>query len=704
MPVNPPPEPEPLKATAQGLHHYGCTKLGAPEIRKQLCTEMGGSFAGGMPPKDFLKIFMRGDTKKRLSSIPSVDFSEVAAAPSEPKMYGPLINAINTHRLCQGVTFKDISGRAQSGTKLKPDIGGFEGNEMQLYIELKSSERQDAFHDSHNPDDRIEKQTDESSKHRGQIIHYAAEQMAVQHRVSLLTISMTGRIARFIRWDRSGAIVTKAFDYVDSPHLLAEFLIRFSRLNAAQRGFDTTVTPADQHEIASLSSALERYADLFGKRLPTQLEEDQAGQQRAYKIPAIIGNGTRTTLVVGKPFCQPLSPCGRATRGYIAWDIVQGKLVFLKDTWRVVSPGSLSEGEAYEHLKGHDLIHIALYVGTSSSLTYALLTKGLHVQGHWQFASISLLGDPHKPHEVYDDVESCYWVLLYFSLHFISHQTQHFSMTLFDQSEEKPCDQCDLMHTYGGSMKLQAAFRRGFGNVEFACGPLNGLIQELTERVRLRAPRTEQAISNPTIIGAYKQHESESEEVQSYIQLFDTALSEDGWLVEDAVEDQLPPKSALQISQAHEKARSASFSNISLAAKVGQKSQSLSSTIARIAMRSNSLSSTARATNYNPSASRRTRPLPNTRSRTSMIPMAPPPLPVIFGEHPTNASRSSLAVPFTHHPHMGTEQWSPRNLKRPRDEDEIEEVLPMKHPRIGIHRTGSRSSPKRTTSKSELHR
>ncbi|PSR76366.1 hypothetical protein PHLCEN_2v8506 [Hermanssonia centrifuga] len=32
--------------------------------------------------------------------------------------------------------FKDISGRAQDGTKLKPEIGGFEGGEMQLYIEL----------------------------------------------------------------------------------------------------------------------------------------------------------------------------------------------------------------------------------------------------------------------------------------------------------------------------------------------------------------------------------------------------------------------------------------------------------------------------------------------------------------------------------------------------------------------------------------
>ncbi len=275
------------------------------------------------------------------------------------------IHTINKHRLCQGLIFKDISGRAQDGTKLKPDIGGFEGGEMQLYIELKSSEPQDAFYDPHNSGDRIEKQTDLSSKHRGQIIHYAAEQMAVQHRVSLLTISMMGHNARFIRWDRSGAIVTEAFNYVDSPHLLAEFLIRFSGLDAAHRGFDTTVMPADQREIALLSSALEGHANLFGKRLPTQLEEDQAGQQMAYKIPVIIGNGTRTALVVGKPFCQPLSPCGRATRGYIAWDLVQEKLVFLKDTWRVVSPGSLSEREAYEQLKGHGVPHLPTVIAAA---------------------------------------------------------------------------------------------------------------------------------------------------------------------------------------------------------------------------------------------------------------------------------------------------------------------------------------------------
>ncbi len=236
---------------------------------------------------------------------------------------------------------------------------------MHLYIELKLSERQDAFYDPHNSGDRIEKQTDLSSKHRGQIIHYAAEQMAAQHRVSLFSISMTGRNARFIRWDRSGAIVTEAFNYVDSPHFLVKFLGRFSELDAAQRGFDTTVMRADQHEIAALSNALEGHTDSFGKRLPTELEEDQAGQQMAYKVPVIIGNGTRTALVVGKPFCQPLSPCGRATRGYIAWDLVQEKLVFLKDTWRVVSPGSLSESEAYERLEGHGVPHLPTVIAAA---------------------------------------------------------------------------------------------------------------------------------------------------------------------------------------------------------------------------------------------------------------------------------------------------------------------------------------------------
>ncbi len=90
MPVNPPLESEPLKVTAQGLHHYACTTLRAPETRKQLCTEMSGSFVGPMPIEDFLENFMPVGPE-RMPSIPLVDFSEVAAARSETKMYRPLV-------------------------------------------------------------------------------------------------------------------------------------------------------------------------------------------------------------------------------------------------------------------------------------------------------------------------------------------------------------------------------------------------------------------------------------------------------------------------------------------------------------------------------------------------------------------------------------------------------------------------------------
>jgi serine/threonine protein kinase len=47
-------------------------------------------------------------------------------------------------------------------------------------------------------------------------------------------------------------------------------------------------------------------------------------------------------------------------------------------------------------------------------LSYILHTNGLHLQGTWQFISIARLRDHTSwPHEVSDDLESFFWVLLY---------------------------------------------------------------------------------------------------------------------------------------------------------------------------------------------------------------------------------------------------------------------------------------------------
>jgi len=52
--------------------------------------------------------------------------------------------------------------------------------------------------------------------------------------------------------------------------------------------------------------------------------------------------------------------------------------------------------------------------GTISSLSYAPQIDEVCVQGTWQFISISRLLDPStRPHQVSDDLESVFWVLLY---------------------------------------------------------------------------------------------------------------------------------------------------------------------------------------------------------------------------------------------------------------------------------------------------
>ncbi|KAG7442422.1 uncharacterized protein BT62DRAFT_905964, partial [Guyanagaster necrorhizus] len=76
-----------------------------------------------------------------------------------------------------------------------------------------------------------------------QIASYAGAIMMLQYRSHLFTILICGRFARFIRWDRTGAIVSRRFDYTKRPDLVFDFYKRFSQLSPSQRGNDTNVSP-----------------------------------------------------------------------------------------------------------------------------------------------------------------------------------------------------------------------------------------------------------------------------------------------------------------------------------------------------------------------------------------------------------------------------------------------------------------------------
>lgn len=78
----------------------------------------------------------------------------------------------------------------------------------------------------------------------GQIVARAAKACALYHRVFYFTILVIGTYARFIRWDRAGAIVMRKFNYKDNP----EFLWRFGNASPEQRGFDPTVSIATEIE------------------------------------------------------------------------------------------------------------------------------------------------------------------------------------------------------------------------------------------------------------------------------------------------------------------------------------------------------------------------------------------------------------------------------------------------------------------------
>ncbi|EPQ50675.1 hypothetical protein GLOTRDRAFT_14307, partial [Gloeophyllum trabeum ATCC 11539] len=69
--------------------------------------------------------------------------------------------------------------------------------------------------------------SDERRNVRGQIIGYAAEIFAYQHRTHLFSLVILGHYARFVRWDRSGAVFSKKINYADKPKLLSDFIWRF---------------------------------------------------------------------------------------------------------------------------------------------------------------------------------------------------------------------------------------------------------------------------------------------------------------------------------------------------------------------------------------------------------------------------------------------------------------------------------------------
>ena len=271
------------------------------------------------------------------------------------------------HRLVMGGNEVDAKGaRIEPHLALIPQRSSVEPlvlyNEMEVWVDVRLEEEDDPFLGLTNLDDiRYSDEAGYSGATRteplGHFVHYSNSMRKRQHRLHLFSISICGNYARLLRWDANGCIFTERFEYREESALLLSFFWCYSMLTPAQRGFDPTVTPATAAEAKLLKgaiTALRRECRKQNRRNVFALERPFESEQPwvASKIKVDLKGGPRE-FIVERPFWGSDTAYMRQTRAWAAYDMVERRLVFLKDCWRADETCRLSEAEIYKNLKKH---------------------------------------------------------------------------------------------------------------------------------------------------------------------------------------------------------------------------------------------------------------------------------------------------------------------------------------------------------------
>ncbi|KAI6163461.1 hypothetical protein EDD17DRAFT_1507184 [Pisolithus thermaeus] len=319
-----------------------------------LADEMKHSYVGPVGPSQFLEHYLPclnftpatfGLCEEELEALKGL-----TTATSEVDMYEQFQMALG--RCVRGMMFAD------TGSDLKPRFGLYEEGVVaagdmhvrttELCIELKPSMLFDPFEDTDLSEGRFkhpfERDTVEAKKMRGKITAYAVAQFSSQFRFFAFSVVVVGDHARFVRWDRAGAVVSARFNYVENSNILVDFFWRFSHLPREGRGHDPSVYLANLSEEDT-------------QKIREVLDLEAGTALFAFEVPHTDGD----RLFYGPCFPFPVrSLIGQSTRTVPVCDFVKGKpgkKAFLKEYWRPA--GMRGEVEFYEHLIKHDVPHIA---------------------------------------------------------------------------------------------------------------------------------------------------------------------------------------------------------------------------------------------------------------------------------------------------------------------------------------------------------
>ncbi|KAI0365598.1 hypothetical protein BV20DRAFT_954056 [Pilatotrama ljubarskyi] len=329
-----------------------------------------------IPPENFLRRFAPPVDDARRGRFTDILIDIPVKIGREADMYKPLIDAVNDHNVCPGFTLvaTPLRGDPSDSSNEAVDVGLYAmGSEPQAEVEKNGRVRslatnwstielcveckadpdsQDPFNDEK---EQCEPNTDEKKSVLGQILSYAELVFKRQQRTSIFMILLLGDSCRILRFDRSGVVTTQKFNYKTNGSIVVEFLWRFARWSAEQRGHDPSaeLIPHD----SALGKEMKRRAlkgadaskpdDYVRSQFADSLKDDWSW----WKLRVDDRDGKRSFLV-GKPHFQAPGVAGRGTRGYVALDAenIAGPFYYLKDAWRVVNRGIDKEGTILNQL------------------------------------------------------------------------------------------------------------------------------------------------------------------------------------------------------------------------------------------------------------------------------------------------------------------------------------------------------------------
>ena len=272
------------------------------------------------------------------------------------KCYCPGLDLVDTH------SHPDLN-ISKNEPEIKPDVSLYisgcrrdptivtDISLIDVHMEFKKDPKDDPFRDpdSSHPSLPFENNTLSSNDTMSQITCYVTQQLSSQYRTHTFSVLICKDRARLIYWDRSGAVVTSSFSYVQEPWL-AQFFWRYTHLSPEVRGIDTSVTaPADVDatHVQKARAAL-GLDDETPLRKFTIYGEDGGDVSYCFgSKPWFKGNG---------------SPTGRATRVFVVYAPDLDKCVLMKDTWRVSLRGMQTEGAIYMRLHAANVSHIPRFI------------------------------------------------------------------------------------------------------------------------------------------------------------------------------------------------------------------------------------------------------------------------------------------------------------------------------------------------------